>query len=103
MRDLKTWYESCVSTIFRVMLLDPAMAPPHMQHIVRLTQKLIKRNTFDDRLEDAAHCMAVHQAHIDEVKRTIPAERLLVFQVKEGWEPRITSYNVCYTKLLRKV
>lgn len=25
--------------------------------------------------------------HNEEVKRTVPADRLLVFQVKEGWEP----------------
>ena len=86
-RDMKTWYESCISTIFRLMLLDPAMAPPHVAHVARLARKLVAENTFGGRVEDAAHCIAVHQAHIEEVKRTIPADRLLVFQVKEGWGP----------------
>ena len=28
-----------------------------------------------------------YEEHIEEVKRVVPKERLLVFNVKEGWEP----------------
>jgi len=86
-RDMKTWYESCMATIFQVMLAPLDKVPPQMQHVARLARKLVAENTFGGRLLDAEHCMAVHLAHIEEVKRTIPAERLLVFQVSEGWGP----------------
>ena len=86
-RDMKTWHESCMATIFQIMLAPPDKVPPHLQHVGRLARKLVAENTFGGRLADAEHCIAVHQAHIDEVKRTIPAERLLVFQVSEGWGP----------------
>ena len=29
----------------------------------------------------------VFRQHIEEVKKTVPADRLLVYDVKEGWEP----------------
>ncbi len=32
-------------------------------------------------------CIARYSRHIDEVKATVPAERLLVYSVTEGWEP----------------
>jgi Sulfotransferase domain len=86
-RDLKTWYESCAATIFKVMQARVELVPAPMQHVAKLARKLVAENTFGGRLSDAEHCMAVHRAHIDEVKRTIAPERLLVYQVGEGWEP----------------
>jgi hypothetical protein len=32
-------------------------------------------------------CIARYLQHVDAVKATVPAERLLVFSVTEGWEP----------------
>ena len=31
--------------------------------------------------------IAVYKAHLEEVRRSVPAERLLVFSVNEGWVP----------------
>jgi len=36
---------------------------------------------------DAAELTRAFAAHIDAVKAAIPADRLLVYQVKEGWAP----------------
>ena len=35
-----------------------------------------------------------YNAWVDEVKNTVPKERLLVFSVKEGWEPLCKFLNV---------
>src|SRR5690606_20681554 len=64
-RDMKTWYASCMSTSFGLMLLDPAMAPPQVRHVTTLARKLVAENTCGGKLDDEAHCIAVHQAHID--------------------------------------
>ena len=42
---------------------------------------------FDGRFEDRAHAIEVFQRHNDEVQRIVPADRLLVYRVLEGWEP----------------
>lgn len=31
--------------------------------------------------------MAIFNHHIEQVKQLVPAERLLIYEVKEGWEP----------------
>jgi hypothetical protein len=36
---------------------------------------------------DEAHMIDVFNRHNEEVKRTIPADRLLVFEAAQGWEP----------------
>jgi len=36
---------------------------------------------------DRAKAIAVYGAHLEEVRRSVPAERLLVFNVNEGWAP----------------
>jgi hypothetical protein len=43
--------------------------------------------TFDGRVFDKAHCLRVFEQHYERVRRTVPAERLLVYRVQEGWEP----------------
>ena len=33
------------------------------------------------------HAIGVFEGHIEEVRRTIPSRRLLVYRVTDGWEP----------------
>ena len=47
---------------------------------------LIGERTFGNNFEEA-HMVAVFNRHNEEVKRTIPPERLLVFEATQGWEP----------------
>ncbi|KAL1919957.1 uncharacterized protein VTP21DRAFT_1889 [Calcarisporiella thermophila] len=42
---------------------------------------------FDGRLRDKNYLIAVYERHCEEVKRVVPTEKLLIFNVKEGWEP----------------
>jgi hypothetical protein len=43
--------------------------------------------TFDGRVFDKAHCLRVFGQHYERVRRAVPAERLLVYSVQDGWEP----------------
>ena len=44
-------------------------------------------DTFDGRFEDKDHAMKVFERRNEEVRRRVPQERLLVFDVGEGWAP----------------
>lgn len=48
---------------------------------------IIATRTFGNRLDDRAHCQAVLARHIQAIRETIDPARLLVFDVKQGWEP----------------
>ena len=47
---------------------------------------LIGEKTFGFDFSEA-HMIDVYERHNAEVKRTIPANRLLVFEAKDGWAP----------------
>ena len=47
----------------------------------------IVERTFGGRVDDRAHAIAVYERHAEEVRRTIPPGRLLVYEVAEGWGP----------------
>jgi hypothetical protein len=43
--------------------------------------------TFDGRVFDKQHCLRVFEQHNERVRRTVPARRLLVYRVQQGWGP----------------
>jgi Sulfotransferase domain len=83
-RDPEKWYDSVASTIYRVSHLNPDHARTTHGHMVHT---LIWQGTFDNRFEDKDYAIAVFLRHNEEVKQYVPAEKLLVYEVKEGWEP----------------
>jgi hypothetical protein len=63
------------------------VADPHIRATVEMGAPLVGEGVFGGRAGDPEHAKAVYRAHHATVRQTIPAERLLVFDVREGWEP----------------
>ena len=91
-RDPDAWYKSASETIYQMSQRGfPASLVlrfvPRLRRFVKMVTRLIWQDTFHDRFSDRAYAISVFNEHIAEVKRTVPPEKLLVFEVKEGWEP----------------
>lgn len=88
-RDPERWYESARETIYTLNAITPRwlrqVAPP-LRAILGTAQPIWDK-VFDGRFHDKAHAIAVFEAHVAEVKRVVPPERLLVYEVTQGWEP----------------
>ena len=84
-RDPKAWFKSVSNTIMPAMKkpVDGAQGPALPGVFGPL---LIGEGTFGNDFSET-HMIEVYERHNAEVKRTIPAERLLVFEVDQGWEP----------------
>lgn len=83
-RDPEKWYESVINTIYQVSHQNPE----HARTVHgRMVNALIWQGTFDGRIEDKDYAIAVFLRHIEEVKQYVAAEKLLIYNVKEGWEP----------------
>jgi len=52
-----------------------------------MAEKIISEGTFGGHFDDREHAIEVFERHNEEVKRRMSAEKLLVFEVREGWEP----------------
>lgn len=89
-RSADSWFKSASETIFAVGKVVPGwlkVLVPHVGRIFGMHGNLIRDRTFGGKLDDAAHAKAVFERHNALVKATIPADRLLVFEAKQGWEP----------------
>ena len=100
-RDPEPWYESTRSTIYELsMLLESSPIARLIFGLISLlvfggfaggrsnmVNDMIWEGTFDGRFEDKAYAIEVFERHNEEVKRRVPPERLLVYDVREGWEP----------------
>lgn len=84
LRDSALWYDSIRNTIYKVLSEQPAASPGGH---VNMTRRIVCDNTFDGRLGDRDHAIAVFEKHNAEVIATVPRDRLLVFDVREGWQP----------------
>ena len=86
-RDPNLWYDSIANTIFGA--LEQAL-PEHDlaargQRI--MAKDIIVERHFDNRPHDRDHVLARYAEHNAEVQRTVPAARLLTYDVAQGWDP----------------
>lgn len=86
-RNPESWYESASETIYQAIKTGKASEDPTVRERVKMADKVVFQDTFSGRFEDRAFAIRVFEAHIEEVRRTIPEERLLVYQMGDGWEP----------------
>ena len=86
-RPEEKWIQSVHATIYPAMLDRNDQIPVNTRERNDMAYEIVVEQTFGGRLDDAEHAMAVFCAHTDEVRAVIAPERLLVYDVAEGWEP----------------
>lgn len=85
-RDVDRWWESYAGTIRRVFSAYEEGSDGHARAVGAMAYRTIVEQAFggDDGPENAKR---LYLANDMEVRQTIPAHRLLVFEVTQGWEP----------------
>jgi hypothetical protein len=89
-RDPQQWWASTASTIYGFRTVFPGWLKrlvPMTGRWVEMVDRLVWDGIFGGRFADRDHAVAVFERHIDQVRATCPPERLLVFDVADGWEP----------------
>ncbi|RMD90509.1 MAG: sulfotransferase family protein [Alphaproteobacteria bacterium] len=85
-RDPESWFASTQATIFsseNLARLTASDVPADVRAMVRHLSEV----TLGGRPHDREHVIATYERHNEAVRRTIPPERLLVYDVGAGWEP----------------
>ena len=105
-RPFEKWHESVSSTVWRAsnpseeqrlemakkVEQNPALLP--VLKCVGLSKEIIMDKHFEGRFSDKEFAEQVFNKHHEDVKNYVPAEKLLVFDVAEGWEPLCEFLNV---------
>jgi hypothetical protein len=84
-RNPENWADSFGETIYKLMA-GRNQAPPEMAAWIDMASRVVARTGFPEGL-DRNGLIKAFNAHLEAVKSTIPADQLLVYDVKEGWGP----------------
>lgn len=97
-RDPESWYDSAKNTIYKFEPNTAEKLSIGMRWLFKRSlrtmvktglyaEKLVWKTHFEDRFDDKDFAISVFEKHNSHVRDTVPAERLLEFNVKEGWGP----------------
>jgi hypothetical protein len=97
-RDPDSWYESVKTTIYRaepnlfgkfkiMMQLPFSKEKRRRLEVFRFIKYSIWETDFNGRFDDREYAIKKYCDHIDEVRSAVPEDKLLVYDVKSGWEP----------------
>lgn len=88
-RPAEAWWNSYSKTLMRAFQKSEAgIDNPHMRGVSEMVLKS-SRKTFPARMDDKEALLAAYRDHEGTVRKAFAGEpeRLLVYDVKEGWEP----------------
>ena len=100
--DADSWYDSAHETIYELTnsrtigfkIFSHLLFFLSIRTAFEMVEKLIWKGTFEGKFGDKNFAKKKYQEHIDDVIRNVPKEKLLIFNVKEGWEPLCKFLNV---------
>ena len=52
-----------------------------------MLRKAVVNRIFEGNVQDREHVIAAYERHNADVRRTVAEERLLIYEVSEGWVP----------------
>jgi hypothetical protein len=86
-RDSEGWYKSVNDTIFPVARHNASNPETSDRTSVKMIKAVIWEGDMEGQFEDKDYAISLYEKHNQEVQEYVPADRLLVFDVKQGWEP----------------
>jgi hypothetical protein len=90
-RNPDKWYQSVSETIFRAF---DSPLPDHLAAWGEMVRKTIVERAFAGNVSDRDHLIASYQRHNEAVRQCYGPDRLLVYEVSEGWKPLCTFLGV---------
>lgn len=103
-RDAESWYKSFSDTIFKVSrpklrdILKIMMRLPFHPELIK-TLRVFKFNdsylkkTFED-YDNKEKCITAYNKYNEGIIESLPRNKLLIFNVKKGWQPLCDFLNV---------
>jgi Sulfotransferase domain len=89
-RNPSEWYESMRSTVVEVMRRPTLLPDSSAQEVLRTAQRLVLDGFCGGRFDDVDETTRRFRAHSEEVPAAIPTDRLLIYEVSQGWDPLCT-------------
>ncbi len=98
-RDPEKWYESAVNTVFAVTpqtfsqklgMMKKMITSSRFRKIAKsfmLVEKYLWKLHYKGQFKNKELALKIYKEFNEEIKSTIPSDRLLVYNIGDGWEP----------------
>ena len=98
-RDPEEWYESAINTVYAVTpqtigqklgMLKKMILSKRFRKISKafmLVEKYLWKGHYQGKFKDKEHTLNIYRNFNQEVIDSVPADQLLLFDPKDGWEP----------------
>ena len=88
-RDPQAWYASAHSSIYAASMepLPESGVDPTFEKLWHMSREVVWEGVFDGRFDDEKHAIRVYEENNRRVVEEADPDRLLVFEVTEGWKP----------------
>ncbi|CAN5742505.1 sulfotransferase family protein [soil metagenome] len=105
-RPFEKWYTSLHSTIWqagpqtlgqKLSMISKLMFNSRLRSVincVKFAQSSIFEKHLQGKFADKTFAEDVFNKHVEDVKASVPADKLLVYDVRDGWEPLCSFLNV---------
>lgn len=105
-RSPESWYKSAYNTIYshnrpllyrKIILSLFGLFKPEAKTLLQaweITEQMEWQGLFQSKFTDKEFAINVFKQHIEKVKQTVPSNRLLVYNLKEGWQPLCNFLDV---------
>ena len=58
-----------------------------LRHLHEMVEGTVWQRVFQGRFEEKAYATQVFRDYVEQVKVIVPADKLLIFEARQGWEP----------------
>jgi len=106
LRPFDVWYKSASTTVRlagpqtileKLGMLSKMIFDSSLRQRVKAIQffeRIFWNDQFKGKFNDKNEAQKIYERHITEVKAHVPSDRLLVYDVSEGWEPLCTLLHL---------
>lgn len=85
-RPPEVWWDSFSGTIKQLLEMKDEIPDEYPAAVINMADRIVREQTFGGSL-DRDSVLAAFQRRIDDVRQAIAPERLLIFEVAQGWSP----------------
>jgi hypothetical protein len=86
-RDPDDWFDSVQATIAPFLAARGTHPSSHVNAIAEMGHQTVEVQVFGGLLSDREHATRIFRRHVAEVQSEIPSDRLLTFDLRDGWGP----------------
>jgi len=91
-RDPDIWYESIKNTVYQAVTAffqkdTPTDSMRRVEGVFQLLDRYLFGQFFKGTFLDKEKTLSLVNAYLDEINAIIPADKMLIYEISEGWQP----------------